>query len=359
MSALGRPLLRLHPLLLPLCAMLGAVSVWWFYLIRYASNIPYWDDFVWAVHFINQWIDATSANQKWDYLFNFYFEHRIIWLRLALLLNYAWNGTINFKLLTLAGNLALLTIPFLFMQAMPGRSFTRKMGYFWPITLILWQPQCFQNIFTTYGISNHFTVLFVIATVYALVYYPSRLFIAFLLALLATLTTGAEIFVWVLGFSILLWQNRLSHLVIWSIMAVICLSCYFGVGSGPVSSALPNVPLSTKVLNLPFYIPTFCFSIFDFGSLKTGKIIAMTVGLVATGSLCRMIYRQLKPIAQSNLWYMLPGKVWKERHALSAHHVFLLHVVLFILLAGLSASFNRVGPKFNQWSLPYYYRLYS
>lgn len=359
MSVLSKSTLRLHPLVLPLFAVSGALCVWWFYLIRYSSNIPYWDDFLWAIHFINQWTEATSANQKWEYLSNFYFEHRIIWLRLALLLNHAWSGALNFKVLTLAGNIGLLALPFLFVRAMPERTLHLKMRHFWPITLILWQPQCFQNMFTTYGISNHFTILFVIATVYVLVYYPSRLVLAFLLAFLSTLTTGAGIIVWGLGFSILLWQNRLKELAIWSLVTAGCVSCYFGIGSGPVSSALPNVPLTTKLLNLPFYIPTFLFSIFDFGSLKTGKIIAMAVGLVATASLGRLIYIQLKPVVQSTFWYRLPQTLWKERYALTVHQVFLLHIVVFILLAGLSASFNRVGPKFNQWSLPYYYRLYS
>jgi hypothetical protein len=163
----------------------------------------------------------------------------------------------------------------------------------------------------------------------------------------------------VIGGSVLLWQNRRFPLVIWITAATICFVCYFCIGAGPTSFSPRNVPLVTKLLNLPFYIPTFCFSIFDFGPLKVGKMIAMTLGLLFSGTAGWMIFSNLKPLLKDTPPMRLPSNLWKWRHQLTLHQVFLLHVALFVVLTGAAASFNRVGMKFNQWSLPDYYRLYS
>ncbi|WP_028669111.1 hypothetical protein [Runella zeae] len=349
----------LFPLALPFIAIGSALGVWWFYLLQYTSNTPYWDDFLWAVNFMADWTQAKNAAQQWQHLFGFYFEHRIVWLRLFLLSSYWLNGTINFQTLLLIGNIGLLALPFLFWKSLPGRNLLVKISYLWPITWILWQPQCYHNIFTTYGLSNHYTILFVIGTIYTLIYFPHKLVLALLLAFLATFSTGTGLIVWGVGGSILVWQNRRNQLIIWTIVALICIVGYFGGGGKPSSFAPQNVPLLTKILNLPFYLPTFFFDIFDFGSLKAGKMTAMLIGILSFGGLLTWVFSQLKPILQASSWHQLPQVLWKARQNLSLNQLFLLHIVFFLGIVGLAAAFNRVGAKFNQWSFPDYYRIYS
>lgn len=347
------------PIIFPLVAICSALGIGCSYLMHYTSNIPYWDDFLWAVNFMSDWSETDSVRQHLDSIYGFYFEHRIVWLRLFLLIQYEWFGAINFKWLLVLGNIGILVLPFLFLKTIPGRNLTTKLSFFWPVTWMLWQPQCYHNLFTTYGLSNHYSILFALLSVYGLIYHPKRWTFTILLAIIASFTTGSGLITWVVGGFILFWQNRRSQLVIWIMAAAICILCYFCIGAGPTSFSPRNVPFTTKLLNLPFYIPTFCFSIFDFGPLKVGKMIAMTIGIVVTGAMGWIIYSNLKPLLKNNPTLRLPSVLWKLRHQLTLNQVFLLHSALFVILTGAAASFNRVGMKFNQWSLPDYYRLYS
>jgi hypothetical protein len=327
-----------------------------YFVAKYASNVPYYDDFLWGFQFINQISDQNLGfTKKVSILFSRHNEHRIVWSHLVFWLNYALTGQLHFQWLIWVGNVALFALPVLFWKALPSQKNVPKVAWLAILALLLWQPQAYHNIFTTYGLANHYALLFTLASVYTLVFLPSFFVLSLILAVLASLCTGGGLVAWPLGISILLWQGKPKLMLGWLAAMIYFLAFHLLIDAPPPASTV-NVPASLwlKAANVVLYVPTYCFALFEFGQYGGGitKMVATTVGFLFAGGVLFQTLKQPNLASQVRL-------IWKNRRTVEPGHLFLWHVVGFVLLTAFLASLKRTNPHLYDFGIPDHYRTNS
>ncbi len=90
-------------------SVLAFLSYWWA-VLRYAVNAPFWDDYEVFLHFLNQFQSSKGLLYRIHLLFSQDLEHRVVFPRAVALLDYAVFGKIDFVHLTVIGNLGLVFI---------------------------------------------------------------------------------------------------------------------------------------------------------------------------------------------------------------------------------------------------------
>ncbi|AKD58416.1 hypothetical protein SD10_08855 [Spirosoma radiotolerans] len=173
---------------------------------QYAVNIPKWDDHA-LRHFLFNVDQEPTVTGKFYQLFKQHNEHRIVFDRLASLLDYQLFGQLNYVHLMLVGNLSLVGLLWIFVAAL-RRSRPAVSGqsalYAVPIGWLLFNLSQWENMFWGMAALQNFSVvLWVIAAFYFLSY-TTHWRLAFVAGVLATITSGNGLMVWPLGFLILL-----------------------------------------------------------------------------------------------------------------------------------------------------------
>src|SRR5258708_358677 len=82
------------------------------FLIKYAVNVPYWDDFDSVLLFLDNYLVIDSLPDKVSLIVSRHNEHRIILNRLIPIFQFYLFGNVNFKWLIFFGN-ALLALFFI------------------------------------------------------------------------------------------------------------------------------------------------------------------------------------------------------------------------------------------------------
>ena len=186
------------------------VGLWVFALARFAANVPVNDDYV-LVEFMTRWLDpATTALQRLGYLFAPHNTHQIVYDRLVALASYFFTGRLNFWLLTLVGNAALLGI--LWRLFTPFASLKLPGWYFLPLPALLLSLQSHENMFWAMAALQNFTVVyFIFEALHRLHRHPAStggLAMALVLSMVAVLTSGSGFLAFGVGALVLVWQRR-------------------------------------------------------------------------------------------------------------------------------------------------------
>ena len=195
----------------------------------YAVNVAKWDDHA-LREFLFNFDKERTLSGKVYLLFKQHNEHRIVYDRIVTLLDYQLTGKLNFRHLMLVGNLSLVGLLVLFVAIL--RRERRPVLYALPVALLLFNLSQWENMFWGMAALQNFSVvLWVLGSLYFLSY-TNRWAIAFLLAVLATLTSGNGMLIWPLGFVLLALQIdgspiRLRQLLLWAGGAIVVVTLYF------------------------------------------------------------------------------------------------------------------------------------
>jgi hypothetical protein len=195
----------------------------------YAVNVAKWDDHA-LREFLFNFDKETTLSGKIYLLFKQHNEHRIVYDRIVTLLDYALTGKLNFRHLMLVGNLSLVGLLVIFVAIL--RHEKRPALYALPVALLLFNLSQWENMFWGMAALQNFSVvLWVLGSLYFLSY-TNRWTMAFLLAVLATLTSGNGMLIWPLGFMLLALQidgstDRLRQLLLWTAGALLVVLLYF------------------------------------------------------------------------------------------------------------------------------------
>ena len=101
---------------LSFCIFFGALSAAYFhYLFHNIENFPRSDDYRAVLDALILWVQNRTPLNFLSILFSQYNEHKILIVRLISILAYETEGVIDFKQLTLIGNLFFITIPLTFL----------------------------------------------------------------------------------------------------------------------------------------------------------------------------------------------------------------------------------------------------
>jgi hypothetical protein len=206
----------------------------------YAISIPKWDDHALRA-FLFYSDQETSLTGKIYQLFRQHNEHRIVYDRLITKLDYWLFNQLSYTHLMIVGNLSLVGLLLLFMAIV--RRAGRPILYATPVSLFLFNLSQWENMFWGMAALQNFSiVLWVLATFYFLSY-TRQLGLAFILAVLATITSGNGLLVWPL--SILIIALRLGdhpdrrrgirQLIAWIAGSAIILALYFTGFEKPIN----------------------------------------------------------------------------------------------------------------------------
>ncbi|GAB3284161.1 hypothetical protein GCM10027347_61030 [Larkinella harenae] len=214
-----RKVITLFLLLVP--ALVVALAV-----LKYAIDLPYWDDYLVHTHLISLKSD-TGTLQKLGRLFDQHWEHRIVWTRVIFFLFYKVNGALNYYGLTLIGVSGLFVLVLLLYFVF--RKTRLPLHYFLPVPFWLLTLQSHENlIWAMASIQNFYILVFGLGAFYWLAY-PSRTAFATALALAVTasFTSGNGFQVFFVGTLLLLWQKQFRRSAIWLVCGLVCVVGYF------------------------------------------------------------------------------------------------------------------------------------
>lgn len=222
----------------------------------YAVNVPFNDDFDAVFGFLLKYLSYDNLPDKLSLLSSQHNEHRIASVRLATLAIYKATGAVDFRVLMLAGILAIPAMAFLLYRASKGGF---KGAIFLPALFIIFQPQYYESIFCAMAaLSNFHVILFVLASIYFLSKEGAPWFsFAIACAVIASYTQGNGIFLFPTGAALLLLSKRYRAAVIWAAIGAAVIALYFHGYSRPaghpeVASIILHDPLAVIKYFLAF-----------------------------------------------------------------------------------------------------------
>ena len=210
-----------------LLAILLVIFIFYLACYHFSYNFFYQDDFH-LLRFVTIFQDSSIPfQQKLNALYDQHNEHRIIFPRLFVLLDYYIQGHLDWKILNTVSALYYLGI-FTFF-ALIIRKINLSFWYILPVTLFIFQPSAYQNFYWTISImqqvGNLFWAMFLF---YSLVYFkPEKFWISILLIAVLTFTHGNGLFGFGVGGLLLFLQKRYKHLMIWIGLTIIVAGFYF------------------------------------------------------------------------------------------------------------------------------------
>lgn len=270
-------------------------------VFNYSVDVPSLDDFLAILGFMNRFVGVDSFLEKLSLIFSQHNEHRIVFTRITALAIYYLGGSVNFKLLIVAGNLALLGLIFLIYHSANIK--TAKLLYFAPAILLMFQPSYFESmLWAMASTSNFYILFFAFLSIYLLTHgsYNSFIF-AVIFAISASYTQGNGILVFFPGLFLLFHQGRYKYGLAWSLIFVLCLFIYFyGYEKPPPFPGITAEPFS--FVNAAKYFLLFI------GSIGKYRGLANMLGafvLVSFLYLTHAKYYKSNPIIYAFLIFML------------------------------------------------------
>jgi hypothetical protein len=325
---------------MPSILITAIIAIFYIVCTKYAYNFFYQDDyhllrFVTVVENPN-----VSFQEKLGTLWGQHNEHRIIFPRLITLIDYYFQGHIDWAVLNIVSALYYLGIFFFFFKII------QKIGlnnwYVLPVALLTFQPASYENYYWTISIlqqvGNVFWAFFLF---YSLVYFkPSKFWISLILIFILTFTHGNGLFAFGVGGILLFLQKRYKDLAWWGVFMVAIAFVYF---YGYYTAQNSNISGS---LNNPARL-IGCFGGFwgiFFKDILNGTKLAIAAGLSVFLVLLlinlRTIIAYFSPKFESNTEQYFPQK-----------SLFLLSCFLYLSitasLVALSRSWSSVDAAFQ------------
>ena len=152
MKFIERTLLNKNIQLLCLATML---FIYCYHVFRCTVNFPFEDDYDAILGFLYFYKEKTSSLAT--LLFAQHNEHRIVWTRLIVLIQYTLSGLVNFKYLAYIGNAGLLAAVFIFYKSVKK---TLEWKYILPVFILILQFNYYEISFWAMGSLQNFWVLF-------------------------------------------------------------------------------------------------------------------------------------------------------------------------------------------------------
>jgi hypothetical protein len=203
------------------------ISIFYIACYKFSYNFFYQDDFH-LLRFVTIFQDdSIELTQKLNALYDQHNEHRIVFPRLFVLLDYYIQGHLDWKILNVVSSFYYLGI-FIFF-ALIIKKIQLSNWYILPVALFIFQPSAYQNFYWTISIlqqvGNLFWAMFLF---YSLVYFhPKNFWISILLIVLLAFTHGNGLFAFGVGGVLLFFQKRYKHLIIWIVLMMVVAGLYF------------------------------------------------------------------------------------------------------------------------------------
>lgn len=201
------------------------------FISLFSVNVPVGDDYT-MLGFLDQFHASNGIGNKLQYLLSFHNEHRIAITRAIILICAQVTGSLDFRVLNLIGNSALLLTLIVIGRMLRFRDDKWKWAL---LFLIVLQPQPLKLMFYPMaGVQAYFGLLFSFLYLHFSLKDSNWWYSSLLFYLLTVLTTGSGIFLVLLGVPILLYKRYYLRSVIHIAVAIMVVILY-----SPSSSNLP------------------------------------------------------------------------------------------------------------------------
>ncbi|MBY0436135.1 MAG: hypothetical protein K2U26_18740, partial [Cyclobacteriaceae bacterium] len=202
------------------------ISYYWV-LLKYNVNVPCSDDYGVALQFLNDFTSENSFLGKLALLFKQHVDHRVMFPRLVVLLDFFIQGNVNFFSLVIIGNLGLIWITSVLFISSSKQ--TGHLLLFCPIVLLVFQLQHWENAgFPTASIQSFYVIFFAFASLYLLsIEGRWTLALSCVAFFLSVFTSGNGMFCLLPGAFILFNKRKYRELAIWFFVFVCSVSFYF------------------------------------------------------------------------------------------------------------------------------------
>ena len=256
--------------IITLLIIASTLNNYYYAIYKYAVNLPLADDYDSILSFLNTWEDSNS---KIITLFSQHNEHRLVFLRIIVLIYYKLFSSINFVHLILLGNfLFILLLVTLYNSTNDKRKFILISPVFF---LILNSSFCETQTWAMGSLSNYPVLIFAFLSLYLINRSEIGYFcLGIFFALLSSFSQGNGMFVFFSGVLVLL-RNR-PRLISWVLIGLITIFTYFILFPYQKPDAYPTVLIRFEklfLINRIFYALTLLSSVFQ------SKII-LVVGVI-------------------------------------------------------------------------------
>ncbi|MBL9192600.1 MAG: DUF2029 domain-containing protein [Opitutaceae bacterium] len=191
------------------------------------QNIPMWDEFDTVLKFLLDFRAADSLAGALQEFFAMANEHCVLTSRLVFVLLYELTGKANFVHLAIVGNLFMLATLVVGARGVGGSGGAR---WLWVAvtTLLVFQLQHHENLFSSYASIDHFQVVLLTTSSLLLVVRPGwrAQLGAGVLAALAVFTLAHGVAVLVAGGILLAVQRRWRPLIAWIVGAIVIVGAF-------------------------------------------------------------------------------------------------------------------------------------
>ena len=314
--------------------ILSSVVLHYFYLIyKYSINFPYFDDYYAILNFLNKWVLIPEINDRITLLFSQWNEHRIVFARIVTLSEYVLLGQVNFRLLILFGNSALIVI-LIYVY----KSFLLKhkvsLLYLIPVSLLLFNFRYYEISFWAMAtLSSLWVLSFAIMSFYFLFKENNySIYLSMFFAVIATFTIANGMMVFFAGAFVLILNKGFlkQKKILWFLFGVTLMLFYFHDYVKPDQH--PNIikPLLNDPLSFILYIFGFLGNAFS-SNLKH----AIPIGVILSFFILYITYK----------------KYYKENPVLYS-------IIIFIVITSVLAALTRLEFGLRS-SLSSRYTIYS
>ncbi|SKC16011.1 hypothetical protein [Dyadobacter psychrophilus] len=313
-------------LLVAMCCIATLV----FFLFDAALDIPFIDDYNALLDFIIQYLRADSIEEKLHFIFRQHNEHRIVYARLVVLLDYYVFGCTNLRHLILMGSASLFLMTGIF--CVEAYKSCKNILAIVPIILLSLH---FQHMGSLLWATSSLQNLAVIALACVAIWLMTRsnVFInciGIVFAFLTTFASGTGPMIWPVLFLIAITSRSMAKCLVTLLSGTASVSLYFYSYHLPTSG---NTSISENLVKMPQAILGVIGGTFDIQEEGT-QLIPIIAGFMVISTFNFCLGRTgLRALRRD------PGSL------------FLVGVFLFGLLSAIAISFGRGSYVENRYKV--------
>ncbi|MEA5457461.1 hypothetical protein VB796_00320 [Arcicella sp. LKC2W] len=319
------------------------IGVFYIACYHFAYNFFFEDDFH-LLRYVTLTQDSSlSLSEKLKALWNLHNEHRIVFPRLIVLLDFYIQGHIDWKVLNTIAAFYYFGIFVFFYQII--KKINLPIWYALPIAFFIFQPSSQQNFYWTISILQQVgNIFWSMLLFYSIVYFPPKYFwFSIIIALILTFTHGNGLFALGVVGVLLFIQKRHKELLAWCILILVISIAYFwGYYTAQNSNIIGSLSNPLQLIG--------CFGGFwgsfirEFFKSNSGIYFAISIGLIIFGSLLI-----LNLIFLWNVFFK--KKIFDHSTIISKEKLFILAVFAFFAitsgLVSLSRSWSSIEAGFQ------------
>ncbi len=321
----NQKVLKLISIFIPFSIILN----YFYIIINYSINFPFLDDFHAILDFLNKFILHPELHERIKELFSQHNEHRILFVKVIVLIQYYLLDQLNFKLFIIIGNSSLvLTLIFLYKSFI----FKHKVHIlsFMPVSIILFNQRYWETSFWAMSsIQNLWVICLALMSLYFLFKAsPHSIYFSILFAWIAALTSANGMITYFAGTLVLIIRKEflIKKKILWVLSGIIVIVIYFYSYKKP--SYHPEIikPLLENPIGFLGYVFAFLGDLFT-DNLK----YAVCIGI------CLVLF----------IIFITIKKYYKENPVIYS-------LIIFILITSVLAALTRFGFGIGQALSPRY-----